>query len=449
MTISQTLAEYVTGTNYADLPAEAISAAKRMMLDTLGVAWAGTDAPSSTAVRDFLVRQGGNPESHVWAYGDKLPATSSAFLNSMFAAALDYDTLHERAVVHADIIALPVAMAISEREHTDGCEFLTALVLGNDLICRLGKSTTRHSGWFYTSIHGVFGAAAVAAKLLHLDAIMTRHALGVALSHVGGTQQPAVERSLTKRLQSAFAAQAGVFSALLAANGVTAPSEAFEGKFGFYRMYEEGDPSSIVEELGHRFENTSMSFKKYPSCACNHAAIEATLHLAQANELSANEINEIKVVISPYMNRLVGGAFDPGDNPQVAAQFSVQYSVACAILHRRLGIQEIREQAVLDPSIRELVKLVKVIVDEANTGKLAPAEVIIETKTKGALTYKIDYIPGSPEHPMSEVELHKKFRECTELGVAPKTYEQSFMLIERINRLEDLSDMAEFFKGIL
>src|SRR3546814_2809427 len=100
----------------------------------------------------------------------------------MSAAALDYDSVYEIGSVHPDIVALPAAWAVAERQHATGKDFITALIVGCDLICRLGRATLRNSGWFYTSVHGVFGAAAAASKLLGLDATATRDAFGLALS---------------------------------------------------------------------------------------------------------------------------------------------------------------------------------------------------------------------------------------------------------------------------
>ena len=68
----------------------------------------------------------------------------------------------------------------------------------------------------------VFGAAAAAGKLLGLDADGIANALGLALSRAGGTQQALLEKSLAKRAQSGFAAEAGVFAAQLAAAGLSA-----------------------------------------------------------------------------------------------------------------------------------------------------------------------------------------------------------------------------------
>ena len=230
--ISQTIARHVVGCDYSALPASSVRAAKMLMLDTLAVAWSGTSAPGAPEARALLVDEGGRADSTVWGFGGKLPATSATFINSISGAALDYDGVD---CVHGAVVALPAALALAEREHASGREFLAAYVIGSDLCSRFGGVITgAHKGWYTTSIYGAFGAAATAAKLLGLDATATCDALGLCLSQAAGTQQPNIEQSLSKRLQPAFAARAGVFSALLAQKGISAPREAIEGRFGMF-----------------------------------------------------------------------------------------------------------------------------------------------------------------------------------------------------------------------
>ena len=210
------------------------------------------------------------------------------FYQQRSGAALDYDGMRatERGSVHADSVVLPAALAVAEREHASGRDFLAALVLGNDVVTRLGAaSLLPHKGWYHTSIYGVFGAAAAAARLLRLDREQTCHAFGIALSQTAATQLPNISHSLAKRFSSAFAAHAGVFSALLAARGITAPREAFEGKFGFYNLYQNGDPADLFAGLGVDYPHVETAIKKYPSCACNHTAIEAALALVREHAL--------------------------------------------------------------------------------------------------------------------------------------------------------------------
>ena len=447
-TLSGTLGHYVSETHYDTIAPAVRHAAKRMLLDTLAVAWAGSAAPGMAELQRGLVPAAALPESLLWAGGQRVPMLDAAFLNGAAAAALDYDGLHLEAVVHTDIVCLPAVLATAERLHASGKQFLTALILANEVVCRLGLATRLHSGWFYTSIHGVFGAAAGCAKLFGLGADGVRDAFGIALSQVGGTQQSMLEKALTKRIQSALAARAGAFSALLAKSGVTAPKEAFEGRFGFYNMYEEGDAGKVLAGLGERYVSAETSMKKYPSCACNHALIEATLALVREHDLQPADCLGAKAIISPYMNRLVGTPYNPTQNPQVAAQFSVQYSVACAIVRRRLGIAEIQQEAALDAQLVELARRVEVVVDEANPGELAPGTVEITTRSRGTLRRRVDHLPGGPQQPVTDAELADKVSECMALGTKPLSPERIARFSARVMAIDEIKDMAGWFDGI-
>ena len=61
--ISQRIADHLVASTYASMPAPAITAAKLLMLDTLAVAWGGSDAPGSGAVHGLLSEEGGAGES--------------------------------------------------------------------------------------------------------------------------------------------------------------------------------------------------------------------------------------------------------------------------------------------------------------------------------------------------------------------------------------------------
>ena len=450
-TISGRLAQHVIATRWEDIPPAAVQSSRRLALDTLAVAWAGAAAPGVREAHDLLAEEGGRPESTVWAYGGKLPARTAAFINSAAAAALDYDGMRatERGSVHADSVVLPAALAVAEREHASGRDFLAALVLGNDVVTRLGAaSALPHKGWYHTAIYGIYGAAAAAARLLKLDADATQHAFGIALSQTAATQLPNISHSLTKRFSSSFAAHAGVFSALLAARGITAPREAFEGKFGFYALYQPGDPAVLFADLGKTYPHVETAIKKYPSCACNHTAIDAAVHLVGAHDIAPADVAAVEVIISPYVDRLVGAPFVPGANPQVAAQFSVQYSVACAILRRRLSVADIEDDAVCEPAVGALARSVKVTVDDAR-GNSRGATVRITSRRHGLLEKHVEHIPGSAASPLAAADLDRKFRECTQAGEFALGSARTAALVARIETIESVADMARCFEGIM
>lgn len=448
-TISQQLATHAVKTPYTSIPADVIDAAKLFLLDTLAVAWAGSDAPGCEAVYKVVAEEGGRQDATAWVYGGKLPVAAAAYMNGMSSAALDYDALGRESPIHVAITVFPAALAMAERQHASGRDFLTALVLGWDVMYRLGETASHpHKGWSYTSAMGGFGAAAAASRLLGLDEVQARHALGMAFLQASGTQQFNIEPSLSKRMLSAVASRAGVFAAQLAQRGLTAPNEVIEGKFGFYSLYQGGDSQRALDGLGTRFDSHSLTIKKYPSCGCNHTAIEGMLKLVREHDLKPDDVESIEVVVTPYINRIVGGAYDPSGDAQVAAQFNIRYSLACALVRRKLGLLEIEAPAARDPKIAAHVGKVSVRVDTSLNTERAPIVLNVSTKKHGLVSCRVDHVPGSPEAPVPEDEMMEKFRECFGRGVRPLSDKQIETLRARVRNIESLPDMATFFDGI-
>ena len=60
MEVVKKLAEFVVKTNFEALPQEAVTAAKKALLDTLGVALAGSIEPASKIITGFVKKLGGS-----------------------------------------------------------------------------------------------------------------------------------------------------------------------------------------------------------------------------------------------------------------------------------------------------------------------------------------------------------------------------------------------------
>ena len=449
VSISHRLASHAATTPYAAIPADVRDTAKLYMLDTLAVAWAGSDAPGCPEAHALQVDEGGRADSTAWAYGGKLSASSAAFINGMSSSALDYDSLGRDAPVHVNIAVLPAALAVAEKEHASGADFLAALVVGSDIVCRLGAAAKHPPrGFHYTAAFGIFGAAAAAARLMRLDAVTTRHALGLAFIQAGGTQQANIEPSLAKRLLSAFAARSGVYAALLAQRGITAPAHAIEGEFGLYKLYQDGSPERLLDALGSRFDSAALSIKQFPSCGCNHTTIAGTLDLVRKYDLQPDDVEAIDITVSPYMDRIVGMPYDPSGDAQVAAQFSIRYSAACVLVRRRLGLAEIQEAAARDPEINRHVGKVTLQIDPTLTSSRGPVVIRLRSKRHGELATTVAHVPGSREAPLTEAQVNEKFDECFRLGTRPLSKEQIATLTARVHGLEQFPDMASFFSGI-
>jgi 2-methylcitrate dehydratase PrpD len=314
---------------------------------------------------------------------------------------------------------------------------------------RMGAASKKPSrGFHYTGAFGGFGAAAAAARLLGLDATTAGHALGIAFMQASGTQQANIEPSLSKRTLSAFAARAGVYAALLAQRGITAPKEVFEGRHGIYSLYQQGEPDKLVAELGKRFDNTNFTIKLYPSCGCNHTTIDGMLDLVRRYDLEPDDVLSVELTVPPYIDGLVGGAYDPSGDAQVAAQFNIRYTVACVLVRRKLGLAEISEEVARDAQIAKHIGKVSLKVDSTLTSNRGPVVIRMQTRNHGELTTRVDDVRGGPGSPIAEADVDAKFRECFKLGVRPLTDTQIATLTSRVREIEKIGDMSGFFDAI-
>lgn len=445
--LDEVLPTWVATLEFEDLPESVVTASKRLLLDVLAVAWAGSAASGVESVLDLIFRQGGSPESSVWTDGGRVPAASAALANGLLAAALDFDSVHDEATIHPDIVMVPALLALAERGGASGRDFIVAHAAGNEMAVRLGLAVTEHPGWFYSSVLGVPAAAAASARLLRLGVAGVRAATGVSLSRAAGSQQSLLEGSFTKRLQTAFAARDGVEAALLAQCGISAPRHPFAGRAGLDGLYVHLDAEKALSGLGRDFRFTTLTIKNFPSCFCNHAAILAAQQLTRGGTFRADEIASCKVTLTPSSARLVGAPFAPGDNPQVAAQFSAQYSVANVLLRGGLDVSDIAPHSVLDPDVVGLASRIEVVADDDWAARFTPS--IVELRLANGVARKavVDVIPGTPAMPLTATALRHKAAACFSSGVRPLPaphLEQLMARIERLESLDSLSDLWNF-----
>src|ERR1043166_3136187 len=131
------LADWVAGFRLEDAPAEVVDRMKALVLDLLRVVAVGAPMPWSRAARRLSLRLGGNGESTVLLYGDRLDSARAAFVNGAFAHACDLDDTHVGSMHHAGASILPAVLAMAEREDASGRALLEAAIRSEER--RVGK----------------------------------------------------------------------------------------------------------------------------------------------------------------------------------------------------------------------------------------------------------------------------------------------------------------------
>jgi 2-methylcitrate dehydratase PrpD len=249
-------------------------------------------------------------------------------------------------------------------------------------------------------------------------------------------------------MQTAFAAQTGVQAALLAQAGVNGPAAFLEGEAGVWKLYGKGNVDAVLDGLGKTYANAEISLKKFPSCAGNHCAIEATSRIVHQNELKPADIKHAKLTVTPFIELITGQRFNPGADPQVDAQFNLYYSVASVLLRGHLNIEDIQPPAIFDPAVMPMIDRIEMVVDRGLNTRLSPVTVEIATQDGRSFREHVKYLPGTPEAPLSQGEIEEKFSACTSLGVDPLEADRARLLVQRVRGIESVADMRHFFDGI-
>lgn len=446
------LCRHIVATEYDHLPAEVITSTKRFILDTLGVAIAGSSAPGCPAVADMVQDWGGKEESTVIVYGGKVPSLNAALANSMMSRALDFCDTHDDCLLHANTSVLWPALAIAEmRGGIGGKDLVAAVALGVDLMCRIALAVKDNpAGWSITTTAGAFGSTASAGKLLGLSQKQMVDAFGIVYSQAAGNVQCIIDGALSVRMQQAFAAKAGVLSALLAQRGITGAKNVLEGKFGFFSLYEGGrwQRKWLTEGLGEHYEGTNLSIKPYPCCRGNHGAIDATLSLVQTHGLRAEDIEEVIAYLPQGPCNTVGKPFQLRESPQVDVQFSIYYTLATAIVRGDVGVGDFAEEKIRDPYIHQVANKIRCLPHEGVEDPRALLPVTVEIKTKDGRKYtkRVDYAKGHPKNPMTDEECIAKFRKCSEYAARPLSGNNLNEVIDMVEHLDKVQDAGKLIE---
>jgi 2-methylcitrate dehydratase PrpD len=437
------LAQHVCRSGYADLPASAVESARRDILDTFGCMLGGSGSPGIDELFAVISRWGGLPESRVLLRGTRLPAPQAALLNASMGHALDFDdTLDSGGSIHPGVSVLGAVLAMCDSlEGVTGRDVLLAVALGLDVSCRIALASTLDRGWHRTAAIGVFGATAAAGKLIGLTPEQMLAAFGIAYSHAAGNRQCILDGALTKRLQAGQAASAGVFSALLAQTGFTGAQNIFNGRFGFFELYQPNgyDASVLLRDLGTAFRGEGLSYKPYPCGRPLHAAIDAALAARARLEIERpDDIEAVTIEADPARH---SDQFDRGPTKRrptqvVEAQFAQPFLVATALVHGKVGIAEVDglgDAAVLALSGR----ITGIPRDGLPKGSLS----ITVQRTDGrSVTIEATDPIGSPRKPLTNAQFDAKFRDCARNALRPLSDASVDDTLAAIQRLETLPD---------
>lgn len=444
------LVDHVVAARFTDLDPRAVEKAKIFLLDTLGVGIAGSAGAAIDDLRATVAAWGRGDEATVWATGERLPAQLAAIVNSYQIHCLEYDCVHEGAVVHPMATVLSATMAHAERRAAegrpvDGARFLLALAVGVDVATLLGVAATGPVRFFRPATAGGFGAAAALAKLDGLGATEVKNTFGAVYGQTSGTLQPHVEGSTLLGLQIGFNARAALCALDLAAAGIRGPHDVIDGPYGYLRLFEneDYDLAPALAKLGREWQVTQLAHKPFPSGRLTHGVIDALMRLTREHGFGADDVARIHGRVPPLVYRLVGRPDIPEPDANYA-KLCLRFVAGVWLARGRVDVPEFQGAETLrDEGVHRCAALVELEQDDnPDENALDPQTFSVELKGGGRHAVTLQHVYGHPSVPMTGAENEAKFRRCVGYGRAAMSQRQADAIVDTVAGLETEHDVS-------
>jgi 2-methylcitrate dehydratase PrpD len=417
---SRELATALAAARFDDLVPVTIEHTEHAVLDWLGSVLAGSLEPPAVMAHQVARGFGESSEATMFT-GGRASAPVAAFANGVAAHILELDDIHKTSTVHGGAPIISAALAVAEREHATGEEFLTAVAVGYEAAFRIGEAVnpSHYRFWHPTGTVATFGAAAAAGSILRLTGEQMLHAFGSAGTQAAGLWEFNADGAMSKHLHPGKAAMNGVMAADLARAGFTGASRILGGARGFFRaMCEEPDLARITAGLPAIGKIRENGYKLHACCGHTHSAIDLALALrGRAALLDGDAAARVESLdIETY-----GPGYEivRGTQPRTPyqAKFSMAYCVAVALQEGRAGLEQFSGDrfsvsGVQSPGLAALLSRTHVRVAADLTSKYPaawPARLTVMLRDGSRLQENVDYPRGTPENPIDRRALETKF----------------------------------------
>ncbi|WP_371398159.1 MmgE/PrpD family protein [Fretibacter rubidus] len=443
--ISRKFAQYALSQSvFSD---SAYDSAKTFILDSLGVGIAGSRAPFSAAVWTVAKNWGQGEGAHVWGRGVKTPTATAAYMNGFQIHSMEYDCVHEPAVVHPMATIFAAVSAEAERQNgVTGFQLMEAVIVAVDIAVELGVVVRSPLKFFRPATAGLFGATLGIARLRGFDVPTALSAMGCALAQCAGVMQAHVEGKPTLPVQIAGAARAAVVACDLAEAGLHGPEHSLDGPYGYFAMFEdEVDINSAADLIGKIHRITEVSWKPFPTGRAAQGGIVLLQNLMKQG-VTPESLDSLVLSAPPIIPRLVNR---PAGVDMTAnyARLCFPYLGAITLLRGTVGLDDFTKDDLGNSDIHALASKIQVETNHiADPAEFVPQSMTAKLSNGEERIAMIAKLFGSPADPLSQSQHIDKFKNCVAFGLSDvKAKQVADRLIALIDNLEGSEDCSEVF----
>lgn len=441
------ICHFLVKMNYNDFNNNILEQTKKVIYDTIGVIAAGAQQKELKEMARMLSHFSGSLSSTLIGQNMKADPLNAALINGTAGTWLELDEGNQFARGHAGIHVIPAAIAIGEEVGVSGKEFITAIVLGYEIACRIGIASKLRMTMHPHGSWGTIGAAVTVGKLMNVPTDQMKRLINISSSLTLATSRKTMlEGGTVRNLYAGVSGYMGVLAYYLLLSGFTGEADGISSVFGNV-VSDSFNPSLMVEELGSRYEITRNYFKLYACCRYNHSSLDAIYKIIEKQKDKRLDPKNIeKIYVETYS--LAAQLCNQSPENMLAAKFSIPFAIASTIIHGNSGIESFSPDKVIKPEIRELAGKIIVKENPEFTNMMPsrrPSRVTVKLKNGEFFTETVFVSRGDMEDPYSDQELEAKFLSLTGPIYGLKEAKD---ILERTKKIETFENIRYYTNGI-
>lgn len=455
--VEEKIVKFSSGVRFEDLSAAAIRAAKMRLIDSVGVAFAAYDAPTARIARRLAQPTTGDISARIWGSQVRTTLESAAFANGVMVRYLDLNDAWRTKDAHHPSDYLPGILAVAEYRGASGEDFIAALAVAYEIVCRFTDVVPFNTAGWDQPITGAIATAMAVGRLLGLSREALFHALALAaIPNLCTYQTRAGELSMWKGCAGPNGARNGVFAALLASEGMTGPHQAFDGVFGVWNQTLRGTPYDVL--LGSCYDDgkwgiVQTNIKTHPVRDSCQLPIDTALELR--SRAKAGDIAALR--IETYRSAWEGAVKDKelwSPKTRETADHSMLFAVACTLLDGEVTPASFEKGRFADRDVLDLIGRTTVdVIDEftSATPERRNCRITATLQSGGTAVAHRMVTLADIERGMSDHELMQKFERCTTgmfVGESARAFLDAAASLERMSNVSRIVDHIRLRKAV-
>jgi 2-methylcitrate dehydratase len=444
--ILNSFADFASTLRYADLPPNAVSAAKERILDALGCALGAYDCDTAEVGRS-LAGPAARSElaGRVTGSDERVAADAAAFINSCMIRNLDFNDTYPGG--HPSD-ALGAHFAVAPQIGASGERLIAAAVVAYEIFIRIQmKAQLREKGWdqgFGISV----GAAAGLCNLMGLGREAAQHAIAItAVANMPMRASRAGQLSMWKGAATAYAVRNAVFGVQLAAAGMTGPEAPFTGRHGLTDLISGPIELPPFGTSSGDFFIPRAKIKYWPVVYNMQALVWCAIELR--GKVAVEDIESIDV--ETYWSAWHESGSEPAKwdpTTRETADHSLPYILVWTLRHGLIDHDAFVREAYTDPSTRPLMNRIKVRINEEfekDFPRVVHMRMTAKDRTGREHQVYVRNPLGHEDNPVSAKDLAEKFRRLVSPRLGAERAEAALATWQRI---EQVCDVGQAFDAI-